>query len=61
MQGRQIVQSIAAGEGMKTGSRKAGDGTGSEPGTATTMHLLQHKGGTVRMRIQVEQAMHTVR
>ena len=46
---------------MKTGSRKAGDGTGSEPWTATTMHLLQHKGGTVRMRIQVEQAMHTVR
>jgi hypothetical protein len=46
---------------MKTGSRKAGDGTGSEQGTARTMHRLQHKGGTVRMRIQVEQAMYTVR
>ena len=67
MHGRQIVQSIAAGEGMKTGSRKAGDGTGTGRPTArareaaTKMHLLQHKGGAVRMRIQVEQAMHTVR
>jgi len=35
MHGRQIVQSIAAGEGMQTGSRKAGDSTGSEPGPRT--------------------------